>query len=660
MREIKNYIMIPIVLLLLTFGCGGSSTSPIFSTGLQPAQPTSEGSDEGSDEDSEDDAENEEELDCEGSSPFRLPFDEEIFYGSSEAEEVTYGGGDTTYSIFNLFRNYEFPRDEGIIDTSNVYKFLFEALNHYNQAICRVRELEEPALIASMYDFGNEPRLYTHASDHYALTKEGDTIYALINWIWNESPKMSYMVMEGNINTTTGGLELNATYLVDYPPSGPNGGSGDYCIRTYISGNILTREIVVKSLVNGSKEGSGATSQVGTGVVMSENSDDYFLIKMKANYQLSGYPDGRYFRFSFPVSEDYFIDYPPLGYDIGDIEDPNDLASVIEPLDFFDLSGADNATSVSEFRNEELNLLIEDDEDEEDTGQNCSELVLPFDKEIFYGSAEEDLEMFGDLGDPTRELAYIYQDYEFPRDEGVLDMSNVYKLLFETINSYSNSCCSAEELEEPATIISPFDFGNESKVYTHAGDHSAFGREGDNIDFLLTQVSEAGSPTMGYNVMEGSINSVTGELVLDYVGMVDYTPGGDGDYCTRTHLEGNVYTREITLKTLKNGTGEGSYALSTVSKGVVKSDSESDYILMKMIDNSKLSDYPDGRYYKFSSPLDIDYLKEYQSVGYPLGSISDPNKYGDVIGLLEFFDLSGSENATSTDDFSNPALTLQH
>jgi hypothetical protein len=277
--------------------------------------------------------------------------------------------GNPAYEVFNVFRQYLYPQHDGIIDISNLYKLLYEAGSHYDNAISSssdsdtsenlekadsdstaVQELASATEILPPFDFGNTARSYTHASNNYALSTDGDTVYAILTWIWDEDPTYSYGVIEGSFNSTSGDLTLDMVYLVDYE------GDSDYCLRTYITGNDTTHQFTVKLSKYNTGENAYAMSMIGTGVSQSDDENDYFLLKMKDNDNLSEYTNGRYFRFAADSDEDALAAASHLGYDYADIEDANNYADTLDGMTFFALDGSDHATSVSDFTNSDLTL----------------------------------------------------------------------------------------------------------------------------------------------------------------------------------------------------------------------------------------------------------------------------------------------------------------
>ncbi len=279
---------------------------------------------------------------------------------------TSWDSGNPVYEIFNALRSYTYPDDEGIIDVSNIYKLLFEAGNNYENASEEVSELVTPVAIESPFDFGTEAVTFTHASTTDALGKaeDGETIQALMTWIWDESPKMSYGVLEGTYNESTGAITLDMVYLVDYETE------SNYCLRVQLSGNESTHEFTLKTSKVGSEEDTYGISMIGKGVSQSESEDDYFLMKIIDNDNLSEYESGRYFKFSAAADEDELRAHAIDGYELEEIEDPNSYADDIEEMSFFAIDGSDHATTVDAFSNPELTLEVGSDAVEEEVEED--------------------------------------------------------------------------------------------------------------------------------------------------------------------------------------------------------------------------------------------------------------------------------------------------
>lgn len=284
--------------------------------------------------------------------PFITPTDSQ---GSLSKDAVVasasrWESGTPAYEVFNLLREYVNPRDEGVIDVSNIYKLLFDAAQQYEDGASSARELVTPALIASPFDLGSAPRTFTHAEDHAALVTDGSTVSALLTWIWDESPKMSYGVFEGGFGRTSGEIELNMVYLVDYV------GESDYALRASISGNEDTHEFLLKTAKVGTVPGAYAVSIIGAGISRGAGPDDYFLLKIKDNGTLAGYPNGRFFKVPASATEDDLRALPALGSDISEIEDSMGYADILDGMTFFALDGSDHAVSIGDFSTANLVL----------------------------------------------------------------------------------------------------------------------------------------------------------------------------------------------------------------------------------------------------------------------------------------------------------------
>jgi hypothetical protein len=268
----------------------------------------------------------------------------------------SFSAGTPTYMIFNTFQEYVFPRDEGRIDQSNIYKVLNDINVMYNQAmdtitpvVTAVGDSNATVAIASPFDFGTLPQAFSFTSDNCALHKSGDTIFVLFTW--NIGP--GYGVLQGCFNDSTGDIRVDVVDCVLYSDQ------NKYCTRLSISGNQITHHFTVK-FVSADGIGTIAVSFVGTGVSKSDNTEDYFLIKY--NYLTrdgaTGITnhDARYYRFNVAANEDSLRAYPVNGFAKEDIADPRNYSSLLDTMTMFKLDGSDNATKLSDFANGSIKL----------------------------------------------------------------------------------------------------------------------------------------------------------------------------------------------------------------------------------------------------------------------------------------------------------------
>lgn len=373
MRPSKIQMIVPILALALVVGCAGSGPSALYSSSDSGTDGI-DSVDKGSAPDSETPGKNPPDSDpgysgtdppscCCGKTSFSMSAAEEAIYdlaaiftpvvvsGISE-EEINgndTGWGDPRYEISNLFQYYSFPEHEGIIDTSNIYKLLFEITNHLSQGLCKLSKLDAPTVIAPLFDFDNEPRTYTHVTDRYAFGRDGNAVNILINWIWDESPKMSYAAVEAIVNLKAGQATFDYAYLVDYA------GDSDYSLRTHFEVDILANSFTIVTLKNGTTDDAFAISMVGTGEY-TNSIDDYYLLKITDNETLSDYPLGRYYSFSYSAAYEDIMNYGEAGYPPEGVHDPDDYAEELDEWDFFSLDGSDNAQSLEDFANTDFIL----------------------------------------------------------------------------------------------------------------------------------------------------------------------------------------------------------------------------------------------------------------------------------------------------------------
>lgn len=269
-----------------------------------------------------------------------------------EAPAPGWEAGTPTYEVFSVLREYAYPRDEGVIDVSNIGKLLFEVDYQFENAVQMVAQLANPTAIASPFDFGTDPRVFTHASDHYASAQEGDLISALLTWIWDrDAPEqLAYGAMEGDFNEATGDLNIEMAYLVDYTSD------DDYSLRTRLTGNIGTHQFVLKLAKHGGGADGYAISLVGAGVSEGDGDDDYFILKIIDSGSLAAFPEGRFFKVPASATEDDLRGLPATGISREELDDPRGWADVVDALTPFAPDGSDNPLSVGAFSNADLTL----------------------------------------------------------------------------------------------------------------------------------------------------------------------------------------------------------------------------------------------------------------------------------------------------------------
>ena len=264
------------------------------------------------------------------------------------------------------------------------------------------------------------------------------------------------------------------------------------------------------------------------------------------------------------------------------------------------------------------------------------------------------------FGTPTYEIFNTLREYINDRDEGVIGLSNIYKLLYQAGEFYEGFAANPTALGTPTAISSPFDFGTSPVTYTHAlnddstDDHGyAIMQDGDTVYALLTWTVTTPGTGKEYGVMEGNYNDVTGDVHINLVCFCDYdTPP---DYCLRTELTGNANTHTFTLRIVKYNP-PGGYAVTMVGTGVSQSSDSTDYFLFKISDDSYTN-----RYYKFYASADEDDFIVFQENGYADASSvpgGDPDGYDSILSGITPFALDGSDNARDVTDFTGSTVLL--
>ena len=178
----------------------------------------------------------------------------------------------------------------------------------------------------------------------------------------------------------------------------------------------------------------------------------------------------------------------------------------------------------------------------------------------------------------------LMRDYNNDTDNGVVDMTNMYKMLYEAGNGYANAvegCSTVDEVE----INAPYDLGL-TDTYNCRGangtmsDNYAYGyairEETSGLKHVLVGFRWAPTPAeqLSHGVMQGTYNETTGDLNIHALNNVVY-PNNAG-FTVRTHINGNKDTHAFTLSSIVGqlNTGHTAYTSSytIVGKGVSRGD----------------------------------------------------------------------------------------
>lgn len=212
-------------------------------------------------------------------------------------------------AMFQLLREYVYPRDEGRVDLTNLYKVLHtvDQVGARARAGCApIREQNVPA----PFDVGQRATYACLGNDQdspgyrngYALRDDGTTTHALLAFRWapDAAEQRSLGQVQGSFDTSSHELAFTLVNLVEYPAGSTMGGASGsgFTVRTDLSGNAAAHTFTLRALV-GSVQGDTWTSLLGSGVSRGEG--EHFLFR--AFSASSTEPQGRYFCLPATIDE---------------------------------------------------------------------------------------------------------------------------------------------------------------------------------------------------------------------------------------------------------------------------------------------------------------------------------------------------------------------
>jgi len=238
--------------------------------------------------------------------------------------------GSVLFEIYNLIREYVNERDNGKIDGSNMYMALFTASWQVSKAYESCDGIAEKA-ITSPFDFGTEglTQTYDCANDTKETSDMGENLYSfalkkgeaaasdqpvaddvlggmdlmfLSTWGLYNFPSIphggtSRGVLQGHLDGGTKDVSLNHTYWIHYNEEE----MGDYSVRMFLRGNIVTNLFSLKLARSG---GTVGTSIAGYGYA--KGTGTYYLFRVTQSYT-TGSPNGtggpRYYCFKSDTTE---------------------------------------------------------------------------------------------------------------------------------------------------------------------------------------------------------------------------------------------------------------------------------------------------------------------------------------------------------------------
>ena len=282
-------------------------------------------------------------------------------------------------------------------------------------------------------------------------------------------------------------------------------------------------------------------------------------------------------------------------------------------------------------------------------------------KEIAPSFDETAVKTEWDPDDPMEALFNGFRMFDPEIHQGIIDGSNFFRALYD-MNENLEMMLEVAEAIDPVVIQEPYEFGN-SVVYDHAAntyeeesgrtytDGYAYRIDGDVIHYLVTyRVTENEGLQSTLGQLQGSYNSVSGDLDLAYIYLVEYSDGVY--YGVRNEITGNELTHEFELRMVNYDSHGG--VTSMAGKGL--SQGEDAFFLVKM-DYGYGEDPYGERYYVFPSTADEAFLQAMDRTGlqYEELPVEVADFQADVNDLVLFVT---EDLPTSHTDFNDSDITL--
>lgn len=266
------------------------------------------------------------------------------------------------------------------------------------------------------------------------------------------------------------------------------------------------------------------------------------------------------------------------------------------------------------------------------------------------------------MGNPLYDLYGLLQDYQFPRDEGKIDGSNMWKAMFEADTRVSNSLTQCQSITD-VSVTSPFDFGSDSISATYNCNYDGTdSNESMGTTYLRSYVSKADGTKLyallgDYLTESGQTSpsatqiyydSATNDIVINNTYLVVYTD--NSYYSVRIYINGNKTTNLFSLKLIKYPN------VSIAAYGYAKGSDT--YYLARVLGVSG----PTDQYYCFKSETTEAELQAMEGTGTTLEAVSENcTAFKDKIPTP--YNIDGSESAKATTDFTgggDSRIILQH
>lgn len=166
-----------------------------------------------------------------------------------------WGAGNPLYNVYFSLREFLSPRDEGVVDRSNLYKMLIDVDTVFSgtslDAVAITEQEITPPFSKLQKITCNKATNEAENKRAIALKDITNEVDAIITWIWADSAAANeYGLASVTFNKNTKDITVDMTYSVDYDLSGTQ---TDYNLRCNVSGNAENNTFQFKYIIGDAK-----------------------------------------------------------------------------------------------------------------------------------------------------------------------------------------------------------------------------------------------------------------------------------------------------------------------------------------------------------------------------------------------------------------------
>lgn len=257
------------------------------------------------------------------------------------------------------------------------------------------------------------------------------------------------------------------------------------------------------------------------------------------------------------------------------------------------------------------------------------------------------------MGDPIYELYRLLEEYDPAGSSEDYSMENVYRVVYDAGMAYikiKDAPFGGVETFDETALTPKFDFGNnftydhgfnstetnDGNDYTQSGAYRV--DEATGMEYFMAMMLTVASGQTAMDIMEGSINSETGSIDLDYVRILTYD--NLEFHSARLELSGNTETKDFTIRLTEAADGNTGFQNEVTLAGTGTGTGTDPYYLFRVSDSSGTSGtayYQDPRYYIFPAGATVTELQDIDRNGYAEGEITselDPEGYLETVSAM--------------------------